>query len=180
MGEEMKKKLAIICALAALIAAAAIIGAAAAGSEPGGQDDPLVTLSYIRDVFAGEILDEVNRIADSETEAFYAAFGDRLAQVEEQYGEGAEAAQRSTYRLVELSDGQRMVCARGTELMLRIGRAYVSADDIPGLVDTSSTDNLNDGGELEKNHMYMVTIEGNGIRASGTVKLIARGEWEIE
>ncbi|MBP5166787.1 MAG: hypothetical protein ILP09_05965 [Oscillospiraceae bacterium] len=175
----MKKKL-IICGLAVLIAAAAIYGAAAAGAEPGGQDDPLVTLSYIKEVFTGEVLDEVNRIADDETEAFYAAFGDRLAQVEEQFGDSAESAQRSTYQLVVLSDGQEMVCARGTELMLRIGRAYVSADDIPGLVDTSTADNLNDGGELETNHMYMVTIEGNGIRASGTVKVIARGEWEIK
>ncbi|MCR4772137.1 MAG: hypothetical protein K5855_07480 [Oscillospiraceae bacterium] len=175
-----KKKILSVCIPAALIAAAAIIGAAAAGAEPGGQDDPLVTLSYIKDVFTGEVLDEANRIADSETEAFYAAFGDRLTQVEEQLGDGAELARRSTYQLVVLSDGQRMVCSRGTELMLRIGRAFVSADDIPGLVDTSTAANLNDGGELEENHMYMVTIEGNGIKASGTVKLIARGEWEIK
>ena len=53
------------------------------------------------------------------------------------------------------------------------------ADDEPGLVDTSTAGNLADGGSLVKNHLYMVTINGNGIRAVGTVKIVARGDYTI-
>ena len=53
------------------------------------------------------------------------------------------------------------------------------ASDTPGLVDTSSTENLNNGEALVKNHLYMVTINGHGIRASGTVKIVVRGEYTI-
>jgi hypothetical protein len=64
--------------------------------------------------------------------------------------------------------------------MLRVGSAYVSAADSPGLVDTSTTTNLENGEALTKNHMYMVTINSHGIRASGSVKVVVRGDYVIE
>ena len=55
----------------------------------------------------------------------------------------------------------------------------MAAPDRPGLVDTSSTGELNDGESLEKNHLYMVTISGNGFRAVGTVKAVIRGDYTV-
>lgn len=174
------KKIIVIGGIIVLLAAAVLFGAAAAGEEPGSQDDPLVTLSYIKDVFTGEIMAEVNSMLDEEVRQFSNIFEERLSEAEELYGGAAEVEERSTYQLLTLSDGEKLVCSRGTELLLRIGGAVVTAEDIPGLVDTTDGGNLNDGEELEKNHMYMVTIEGHGIRAVGTVKIIVRGEWEIK
>ena len=78
-----------------------------------------------------------------------------------------------------LEAGQTLVCQRGAELMLRIGRASVTAASVPGLVDTATTGNLNDGEELAVNHLYLVTINGHGVRALETVKILVRGDYTI-
>ena len=78
-----------------------------------------------------------------------------------------------------LEAGQTLICRRGAELLLRIGSAKVVAEYNPGLVDTGSADSLNDGDALAENHLYLVTINGNGVRAVDTVKIVVRGEYTI-
>lgn len=174
----MKKRKTIIAVLAVLLAAALFFGIASAVGE-GTETDPLVTLSYINDVFEKHVLGLFTDDLDSRTQALQTELDERVTALEEKYGGTAELAERSTYKVVTLSDGQTMTCSRGTELMLRVGSAAVTAGNSPGLVDTSTAGSLENGEALVKNHMYMVTIEGHGIRAQGVVKIVARGEYEI-
>ena len=162
-----------------LMAALLALGAAAlaAGSGAGTEDDPLVTLSYLDEVFTARVTEQFRQELDEKETALREALEERVSALEAQAPGAGQPG--GDYAVETLSDGQTLIAQRGTELLLRVGEAVVTAGDEPGLVDTSTAGNLADGGSLVKNHLYMVTINGNGIRAVGTVKVVARGEYTI-
>lgn len=172
----MKKTVRIVlivlaAALVLSVAALAVNAAASAGSE----DDPLVTLSYINDVFLPYVTDLFHKDLEEKETNLRETLEERVSALE-----GAGLGGGGTRYVVEtLEKGQTLICQRGAELMLRIGRATVKAGSTPGLVDTATTGNLNDGEELAVNHLYMVTINDHGIRAEETVKILVRGEYTI-
>lgn len=172
----MKKTVRIVlivlaAALVLSVAALAVNAAASAGSE----DDPLVTLSYINDVFLPYVTDLFRKDLEEKETNLRETLEERVSALE-----GAGLGGGGTRYVVEtLEKGQTLICQRGAELMLRIGRATVKAGSTPGLVDTATTGNLNDGEELAVNHLYMVTINDHGIRAEEMVKILVRGEYTI-
>ena len=172
----MKKTVRIVlivlaAALVLSVAALAVNAAASAGSE----DDPLVTLNYINDVFLPYVTDLFRKDLEEKETNLRETLEERVSALE-----GAGLGGGGTRYVVEtLEKGQTLICQRGAELMLRIGRATVKAGSTPGLVDTATTGNLNDGEELAVNHLYMVTINDHGIRAEETVKILVRGEYTI-
>ena len=175
----MKKLLRIIPILllfAVILFTAAVL--AAGDAEPGGEGDPLVTLSYLEQVYKGYITDLVQKDLEEKTQALEAELEERISALEEA-SKDARTVMGSTFHLVELYDGQTLTGERGLELLLRVGEAQVTARNSPGLVDTTTAGSLEDGDSLEKNHLYMVTIPENGIKAQGHVMLIARGTYTI-
>lgn len=152
------RKLITILSIVLAVVVIAGVGAYAATSF-GTSSDPLITLSYLEQTLTPQLL--------------------------EQFGEELEAAladkgEADTYTVVTLTNGQRLTGEVGCEILLRIGTASVSASDAPGLVDTTDASSLNDGSALKTNHLYMVTIAGNGIKATAaTVKVIVRGSYSI-
>lgn len=174
----MKKTLRIVIIL---LAAALALGAAAlaadVSSAAGTEEDPLVTLSYLNEVFTARVTELFHQELEEKEQALQDALESRVSALEAlSPGEGSGSAE---YVVETLYDGQTLTCQRGAELLLRVGEASVRASDTPGLVDTSTTENLNDGEALVKNHLYMVTISGHGIRAVGTVKIVVRGSYTI-
>lgn len=169
----------MILAAAAVLMTAVLAAGGDSAAQPGGADDPLVTLSYINEVFTGYVTELFQKDLDSRAAELETGLTDRVAALEAESQAAGEQAQRSTYQVVTLEDGATLSCQRGAELMLRVGAATVAAGDTPGLVDTSTTANLDDGEALVKNHMYMVTINGHGVRAQGTVKLVVRGDYTV-
>ena len=64
--------------------------------------------------------------------------------------------------------------------MLRVGSAVCTAPSAPGLIDETTASTLNSGGALVQNHLYMMTIEGRGVKATAaTTKLLVRGGYTI-
>ncbi len=169
-----------LSAMAALLMAATLFGVAAAAEGEGTQSDPLVTLSYIDKVFTDSVMKLFQEQLDKRASELQSGIDAKIAAIEEAYGKAGKIVERSTYSVVSLADGQTLVCQRGTELMLRVGAAYVAASSSPGLIDTSTASSLDNGKALIKNHMYMVTINGNGIKASGSTMVVARGDYTIK
>lgn len=152
------KKLITILSIALAVVIIAGVSAYAATSF-GTSSDPIITLSYLEKTLTPQLLEQFG----DELEAAFAANG------------GTD-----TYSVVTLTNGQTLTGAVGCEIMLRIGSASVSASDSPGLVDTTDASSLNNGSALKANHLYMVTIAGNGIKATAaTVKVIVRGSYTI-
>ena len=154
----MKKK-AFLIALSLLLLAAVGTGAAVyARGSYGSRNDPLVTLSYLEEVFRPDLLSE---LADS---------------VGGESGSSAEG----TFLVVTLSRGQILEGQPGCEILPRLGSCTASGSDYPALVDTTSGGELSGGETLEKNHLYMVTIAGNGIRAAeDNTKILVSGSYAI-
>ena len=152
-----RKKVSIIITLTLLCAL--LLGVAAyARSSYGSEKDPLITLSYLEEVFLPEVLEEAEALGG---------------------GDDGSSTAKGSFALVTLSDGQVLEGKRGCEVVLRIGSAVAYGADEPVLVDTSAGTELADGKALEKNHLYMITIEGNGLYAKGTTKLLVSGGYTI-
>ena len=140
-----------------------------AGAVAGGSDDPLVTLSYLNDTFLGEILNKVDE-----------KIAARNSQIVQQLGGTMGSSTSSTFTVVPLTSGQVLTGEIGCEVMLRVGAAVCVASSSPGLIDETTAGTLNNGGALAQNHLYMMTIEGRGVKATAaTTKLLVRGSYSI-
>lgn len=148
------------------------IGSYAAGGY-GSASDPLITLSYLEDKLTPEILEQVEDMLDERQNDMVKEFNKLLS------GQGAVSS--DGYSVVTLNNGQTIVGEVGCEVMLRIGSAVCSAQYSPGLIDTSAGSSINNGAALTANHMYMVTIAGNGVTATASgVKVLVRGGYTIK
>ena len=157
----MKNRWALRLAALTLVSCLAMSGVSLA-VEPGSATDPLVTLSYLNDVFLGQIMTKVDQ-----------KIAARNSQLLQQSG-GVEFA------VVTLSKGQVLTGDIGCEVMLRVGTASCVSPSNPGLIDETTAASLNNGGALAANHLYMMTIEGRGVKAgSDTTKLLVRGSYTI-
>lgn len=168
----MKKNRWGLRALVLLLICSALNLTISAAAEAGSSGDPLVTLSYLQETFLPGILREVDEKIE-----------DRNAEVVRQLGGSGSsvgATASDTFTVVTLSQGQVLTGDIGCEVMLRVGTAACVSPSNPGLIDETAGATLNNGGALVQNHLYMMTIEGRGVKAtSGTVKVLARGSYTI-
>lgn len=163
----MKNRWALRLAALTLISCLAMSGVSLA-VEPGSASDPLVTLSYLNDVFLGQIMTKVDQ-----------KIAARNSQLLRSPGARAECLGWNL-PVVTLSKGQVLTGDIGCEVMLRVGTASCVSPSNPGLIDETTAASLNNGGALAANHLYMMTIEGRGVKAgSDTTKLLVRGSYTI-
>ena len=127
-------------------------------AEPGSDQDPLVTLSYLNETFMKSIMDQVDQKI--------AARNTQIAQQMSGQGSGTGTEAASTFTVVTMSQGQVLTGDIGCEVMLRVGTAACVSPSNPGAV--------------VQNHLYMMTIEGRGVKATAaTTKLLVRGSYTI-
>jgi len=144
---------------------------AALAAEVGSEGDPLVTLSYLEEVFMEEVLGKVDEKIDERNRDIAQEIGGQT---------GAGSATTDTFTVVTMVNGQTLTGDIGCEVMLRVGTAVCVSPSAPGLIDETTAGTLNNGGKLEKNHLYMMTIEGRGVLATAeTTKLLVRGSYTI-
>lgn len=137
--------------------------------QAGSSQDPLITLSYLNDTFMGEILKKV----DSKISA-------RNADIAKQTGSNINGSSADCFTVVTMTKGQTLTGDIGCEVMLRIGTASCVTPSAPGLIDETSGGTLNNGGALVTNHLYMMTIEGRGVKATAdTTKVLVRGTYTV-
>lgn len=142
-----------------------------AAAGVGTDDDPLVTLSYLKETFMDDIMKKVDE-----------KIAGRNKQITQQLGGQVSSGENvaSTFTVVTLSNGQVLTGDIGCEVLLRVGTAVCVSPSSPGLIDQSSASVLNNNGALVQNHLYMMTIEGRGVKATaGTTKLMVRGGYTI-
>ena len=155
---------------ALLVLCAALSTTAALGAEVGSPQDPLVTLSYLNDTFLNTVLTRVDEKIALRNSQLPQGGGGSFS------GSGSSAS----FTVVTLSEGQTLTGGVGCEVMLRVGSAVCVAPSDPGLIDETTAAALANGGALAQNHLYMMTIEGRGVRATAaTTKLLVRGTYTI-
>ncbi|MEG1592895.1 MAG: hypothetical protein RR350_00710 [Oscillibacter sp.] len=140
-------------------------------AEVGSSEDPLVTLSYLNETYLTQILKKVD-------EKLAVRNADIVRQLGGSGSGGGTAT--DTFAVATLTKGQTLTGDIGCEVMLRVGSAVCVSPSNPGLIDESSGGTLNGGGALTQNHLYMMTIEGRGVKATAaTVKVLVRGSYTI-
>lgn len=159
--------------MAAMLALSLVLSCTVSlAAEAGSSQDPLVTLSYLNDTFLGQILEKVD-----------AKIAQRNSQIVQQLGgqtTSGGTTTASTFTVVTLSSGQVLTGDIGCEVMLRVGTASCVAPSSPGLIDESAATTLAGGAALVQNHLYMMTVEGRGVKATAaTTKLLVRGSYSI-
>ena len=165
-------------AAAALCLCFLFTAAYAANATPGGQTDPLVTLSYLNGTYTRQVKDLVDQTVTARKAEMEQALRNILAG---QGGTSAPSGSGSVFTVVTLNQGQSLVGDVGCEVMLRVGSATCGASDSVGLIDTTSGGVLGTGAALSQNHLYMVTIAPRWITASSaTVKVLVRGPYPIQ
>lgn len=155
----------------------------------GSQDDPLVSLSYLQNVFLPEMLSKVDERVDERaaaaSEELLAQIDADVAELEKKYaaaGEttGGASGTVDSFVVVTMTSGQVLYGEIGCEVMLRVGSASCVAPGSPGLIDETSASTLENGKALEKNHLYMFTIVNRSVKATAaTTKLLVRGTYSI-
>jgi len=154
-----KKKIYII--LLCLVLVFALSAAVYAAVSYGSKDDPLITKSYLDKVLQPQLEAEFRTELDT-----------AISNIEGQ--------QSGDFVVITLKSGQSVTCGVGCEVMLRIGSAVASGADYPVLVDTTKGESVASGTAMTANHLYMVTIAGNGFKATaGTTKLLIKGDYTV-
>lgn len=148
-----------------LLALSALLMTTALAAEAGSSGDPLVTLSYLNDTFFNTIMQRVDQ---------------KIAERTGQALPGGTSSTAASFVVVTLSEGQTLTGGIGCEVMLRVGSAVCVSPSDPGLIDETTAATLANGGALVQNHLYMMTIEGRGVRATAAVtKVLARGSYTV-
>ena len=141
----------------ALLGVAAAAAVATAAYAAGGESDPLITLSYLKNVFTGQVQTMVDEtVANSDTQLkndLDQAISDWDAKVKSAIsGIETGAGQGSVlFKSVSCSKGQSLKCAAGAELVIRSGSAVADAD----LLDQTDGVTLAKGQTLRANHLYL-------------------------
>ena len=177
----MKRKMKFAAAL--LLVGCIVVFGAVALAVGGDVNDPLVTLSYLTNIFTPQVEQKVaatvalnQQNVKAEVDASIARWEEELKSIQEQ-----EDPATSNFKVVTMSKGQVLTGHIGCEVMLRVGSATCVTDEAPGLIDCTDASILNNGKALVKNHLYMVTIETRGVKATAdTVKVLVRGEYTVQ
>lgn len=156
------KKWQIIVLVVAVAALSAGIGAYAA-TNYGTQSDPLITLSYLNDTLSPSLRGD-----------FDSQLGAAMEQLERNFTADIAGA-TGTFKVVTLTTGETLSASAGCEILYRSG----SAAAVGTLVDVSAGSSVSGGASLTANHLYMASAQGDGVKASGSVTLLARGTYTI-
>ncbi|MBQ2830666.1 MAG: hypothetical protein IJF15_06595 [Oscillospiraceae bacterium] len=164
----------------------------AIAAETGSSSDPLVTLSYLSEVYMDELLARVDEKIAARNEKVMDDLSGKIADAAGKAPQGGTSevpsggttggtANTQSFTLVDLTQGQTLRLPIGSEVLLRVGTASCVADSTPGLIDTTDAATLSGGGALVKNHLYMVTMENRAVKATAeTVKVLVRGAYTVE
>ena len=182
--KKHKLRIAACIMLVGTVLAAFVAIAAEVGSEA----DPLVTLSYLEEVFLTQILESVDEKLGVRNEQLAAELTEKIEQAKEDillglgssYGD-EDGGMALSFTAVTLAPGQTLYGGAGCEVLLRSGSATCVSEGMsaPGLVDTTGGTTINHGVALAENHLYMMTDQ-RGVRAEEETVILVRGKYSID
>lgn len=148
----MKKKI-----LAAVLVAVALMSITFTVSYT--TDDPLITESYLNNVFFEKVKEYIAANASS---------GETTVQ------------QEGGFKLVSVTKGQKFTASAGCEFIIRQGSADVIISSLGGVSDvTDGVDIVS--GELPSNHHFVVARDdGRGFCALNNVLVLVKGGYKIK
>ncbi len=141
----------------AIVLVSIVLGGTIVFSEPGSENDPLITLSY----FNKEI-DKLKSYIDSKLT-------------------GTDSVENpNKLEVVELESEQSLIGDAGTEIILRGGKATVIAGELGGISDITDGKDLKMGEMIPANHLLIIPRDdGRGAYVVEDAIFLVRGAYEI-
>lgn len=139
-----------------LLAITAVGGVALAAGTQGSQSDPLVSLSYLNEVFLPELMQKVEDKLSA-----------REKELESELGEGP-------FAVVDVASGKTVTLSLGSQVLLQSGSATGSP-----MLDTTAGSTLSGTGALTANHLYLATQDGQTVKATGACVFLIQGEYTV-
>lgn len=138
-----------------------ILGTTVVFSEPGSEEDPLVSLSYL----------------EKRMEQFKYYVDEKLDKIST--GSGNDVS--NNLEVVEIMSGQSIIGKNGTEIILRSGRAKIIAGKLGGLSDVTEGKDLGMDKLVPLNHLLIIPRDDNrGVLAITEAIFLVKGEYEIK
>ncbi len=147
-------------------------------------EDPIISLSYLRDIFKVEMMDEVDtKLAELEKKinSMSSPVPNPPAETEPTEPD-TTASQGDIYEVVELGLGDALYSATACDIILRAGVATcIAPDPTQGISDLTDAVEIYNGMNLTKNHLCLIPRgDGRGVlAASDSVFLMIRGDYTI-
>lgn len=173
------KKYIISTALVGIITVSLIM-AKPVFSDPGSQDDPLVTLSYVENR-VNQIIYYIDEKIKSLTDSVEQNKED-IEQISKITGKENinSVSTTSNLEVVELTSGQSLICKNGTEIILRGGKAKAIASELGGICDVTSGQDIGMGQDIPANHLLIIPRDdGRGVYVEEYGIFLVRGEYEV-
>lgn len=189
----MKK---ILCILAASLAALTVFSLIVF-ADNNSSTDPLVTLSYIKQVFLPEVQKALDDKIKENNEKLDDVIAEKLTEndalseivdkaVDEKLGESddvdAKIEAASQYKAICISKGQSLIANAACEIILRSGKAIaLSPFANQGLSDVSSGAEVLNGRSISLNHLLLIPRgDGRGVFVGeGEAWFMVRGAYTI-
>ena len=138
-----------------------LLGTTVVFSEPGSEEDPLVSLSYL----------------EKRMEQFKYYVDEKLDKIST--GSGNDVS--NNLEVVEIMSGQSIIGKNGTEIILRSGRAKIIAGKLGGLSDVTEGKDLGMDKLVPLNHLLIIPRDDNrGVLAITEAIFLVKGEYEIK
>ena len=163
----------IAAALAVVSALGIAVGAAYDSSE-----NPLITLSYLTDIFKTELMEEIDERLESMEARLNALNNDNSMYEEPEVQQPVSAV----YEVVELGLGDALYAVSACDIMLRAGQATcIAPDPTQGISNYTVGAEIYNGEYLTKNHMCLIPRrDGRGVLAqSESVFFMVKGDYTI-
>lgn len=89
-------------------------------------------------------------------------------------------AKFSSYTLVSMKKTQQLICAEGTEFILRQGKGIIFSDANGGFADTTVGADLTDGAAVPANHLLICPVsKWRGFTATEDVLVLVKGDYSV-
>jgi len=181
-GSKRMKNKKLITGVAVVLAVVSALGVAV-GAAYDSSENPLITLSYLTEIFRVELLDEIDeRLEAMEARLENSAQDDYW---EDQYWEDETEAAPTVvehYDVVELHYGDALYAVSACDIMLRAGQATcIAPDPTQGISNYTVGAEIYGGEYLTKNHMCLIPRgDGRGVLAqSESVFFMVKGDYTI-
>ena len=150
----MKIKKSIIAVGAAVL----LLGTTVAFSEPGSNDDPLISLSYLNNS-----IEQVKAYIDT-----------KISNI------SGGTSSSNELKVIEVNQGQFLIGYTGTEIILRGGKGKAVVSELGGLTDVTAGNDIGKDVAIPPNHLLIVPRDdGRGIYATTDAIFMVRGMYDI-
>lgn len=155
-----------------VIAVAMVFSAVYALADPGDNNDPLVTLSYITKTLMPQIEDTIDeKISDALKDFSPSSSNNNSSDTHKT---------DNTYQIITAKAGQMLIGDEGTEMILRSGDATIVSGAQGGVSDLTAGLDLTQGAYVPKNHLLLSPRKDTrGMNFVTDAVVIVRGSYSL-